>query len=142
MTEANASEAREAAGADRLDRPLAFFSTLLYWGFILVTAAYPILYFSEYLYRQRHPPPAPVQASAPAPAAVTPVPAPAAPPVAEFPPLKVGGFICNGPRSTVVLNGRTVALGESVEGVKVVAIETFGIAVELDGRRKWLKQEP
>lgn len=61
------------------------------------------------------------------------------PPVAsprEFPNLDVTGFVLNGQRSSAVINGKTVMLGEDVYGVQLVAVTTEGIVVELEGQRK------
>jgi hypothetical protein len=111
------------------EHPLAFFRNRSYWGGLLLASALPIFYFSQYLTAPHKPPPPPKVVQTPKPAAPTPV---------EFPDLKVEGYVLNGPHSTVVLNGRTVGVGEGVEGVKVIAIELWGVAIEMDGNRKWL----
>jgi len=52
-----------------------------------------------------------------------------------FPKLKLAGIIMNGSASTAVINGRTVQVGDYVEAVKVVVIESKTVTVEFSGER-------
>jgi len=121
---------------DQEEHPLYFFKKIDYWGWMLVLSALPIFFLTQHLGR-----PMVVQARAMPKLKVvieSPAPAPAPAPVVmtKFPPLKVKGLVCNGSRSTAVVNGLTVGIGEKVEGVKVVAIERWGITVEMEGRER------
>ena len=63
------------------------------------------------------------------------VPAPPPPrPVVRFPDLTVQGLTVSGSNSSSVINGRVVHLGEQVEGVQVIEIDSEGVGVVLDGQ--------
>jgi hypothetical protein len=123
------------------EHPLGFFKSSKYWGWILVLASFPMCFYS-----QKHTEPLVVLARTVTPAKppqpVTPPAAPAAPAALPFPKLSVTGIICNGARSTAVINGMTTALGSKVEGVKVVVIERWGITAELEGRTRHFLLQP
>lgn len=104
--------------------------------------------------------PAPVQpevVSNPAPVAPTPAPAivtrpvtakkaPATPPPATttakatptFPPLKLQGIYFRRTNPSAMINNQNVGIGESVDGVQVIAIERMLVTVELEGQKKVL----
>ena len=113
------------------EHPLGFFKKLRYWGCILFLSAVPMFFVSQHLNTPLAVAARPTLKSKVG--EVAPVPEPAAKPVAppKFPKLSLTGLICNGPRSTAAINGQTVKLGERIEGVKVVAIERWGITVEM-----------
>lgn len=75
-----------------------------------------------------------------APKVVAPDPAPevkAEPPKApEFPPMEVAGVILGGNRSSALINGKTVMLGEFFNDVKLVEVREDLIVVELRGFKK------
>ena len=58
----------------------------------------------------------------------------------EFPPLQVMGIVLNGARSSAVINGRTVMLGESIDDVQLAEIAENGIVAKKRGfaHRYWL----
>jgi cytoskeletal protein RodZ len=79
------------------------------------------------------------QAAEPAPTAVSPPltePPPPARPAVQFPELKVGGILYNSTRPTAVVNGRILAVGATVAGVRVTAIGPDSVTFELEGERK------
>jgi len=108
--------------------PLSFLRQLHFWGGVLLIAALPIFFLCRGYMRPK-----------PAPVAAVPVkkPLPPAPePEVVFPELKVQGVVCSGAKSTAVVNGRTVQLGEQTEGVRIIAINPEGITVELSGKTR------
>ncbi|HHY84159.1 MAG TPA: general secretion pathway protein GspB [Verrucomicrobia bacterium] len=116
---------------DASDHPLRFLKRLDFWGALVVIAAVPACLLARTPEPEVRPVPPPpvVQKSEPPP------PPPPAPPL-EFPTLRVRGLVCNGDRSSAVINGRTVQVGEVIEGVTLVAVEEDSITVELQGQRK------
>ena len=124
------------------EHPLSFFRKLRYWGCMLVLSAVPMFFLSQRLSKPL------AVAAKPTPKSkveeVIPVPAKTAKPVvtAPFPQLTVKGLICNGPQSTALVNDRTVKLGERIEGVTVVAIERWGITVQMGDREKHFTLQP
>jgi Type II secretion system protein B len=112
-----------------------------FWGAILLLSAGPIYLFTRIVNPREPAAPAVVVAPTPPPPAETNKPPPPPPPP-EFPSLNLEGFVYNGARSTAVINGKTVQLGESVSGVTVVAIEPDGVTVEFQGERRVLKLKP
>jgi hypothetical protein len=88
--------------------------------------------------RQTTPPPAEPPPSAAA--AVTTEPPQVNAPMAksDFPPLKLQGIAYRRLRPSVLINGHYVYKGETVDGVKVIAIERQSATVEFEGHRKVL----
>ena len=77
--------------------------------------------------------------SAPAPAVektAEPAVTPAVP--AKFPELQLQAIHYRLKNSTVMLNGKTVGLGQNVEGVKVTAIHRYGVELNWRGEKKFL----
>jgi|SRR5580765_1817122 len=141
LREASSSEAASEAWLSV--HPLAFFRRLDYWGYILLLCAPGIFFLTEYLSppmkvaaRPAVPVARPVRVEAP------PKPVPVVVQEVIFPELKVEGMVCNGDRSSVVINRTTLHLGETVAGVTVVAIDSSGVTVEMAGRRKRLGSLP
>jgi len=125
------------ASVDYGEHPLFFFKRADYWGWILILSAIPIFFLSHHLckplvVKARTVSKPTIQLEV---AAVEP-PAPEPVVVTKFPELNVNGLVCNGTRSTAVVNGLTVGIGEKVDGVRVVAIERWGITVEMAGRER------
>ena len=112
------------------DRPLAFFGRLDFWGGVLVVSTLPIFLLSTSQIRAKahsHPaPPPPVKV--------------VVPPV-QFPPMEITGLVWNGEKSTAVINGRTLQVGDMFEGVKVVGFTSNAVTVELNGATKTLQLE-
>jgi len=136
---------REPSAAKKLNNlpsteyhPLAFLKRLRYWGWIFLLSTVPLLIFLQVFCK-----PLPV-AARPSPKSPEPVvvATPTPPEPAKWPGLELKGFICNGSRSTVVLNGRTLFIGERVDGVKVVAIEKWGVTVAFANEKRILKMSP
>jgi len=118
------------------EHPLHFFKLAGYWGCVLLISVVPAYLLMRQLYK-----PLVVMARTlpkPEPSREVILPKPTPPPVVirSFPQLVLRGLICNGARSTAAINGQTLRLGEKIEGAKVVAIERWGVTVEMDGRTK------
>ena len=119
------------------DCVLHFYRQPRYWSFILMISAGLVFTLCSTLLTTQK-----VQAK-PQPKRVAqqpiaqPVEEPPAPPMSDtFPALKVTGVVVNGARSSAVINGDTVQLGEYIEGVKLVEVAEDGVVVELDGEHK------
>jgi len=139
----NASQQKTLTLSEIADEhPLGFFKKLRYWGYILFVAAVTTSFVNQYRSTPLVVAPKPTLEPKVAEAAPAPEPAakPAAPP--KFPKLILTGMICNGPRSTAAINGQTVKLGERIEGVKVVAIERWGITVEMGDHERHFAFRP
>lgn len=65
-----------------------------------------------------------------------PAPAPAPPKALAFPPLELAGVILGGHRSSALINGRTLFIGEYIDAVKLVEVREDEVVVELQGFRK------
>ena len=104
------------------EHPLAFFKRPRAWGMILILAAgaHAII---TILYR------APAVRAAPPPVKV----ARLRPPV-KFPPLKLQGLAVNGDKSTALINGEVLYLGDGIGKVRLVGVEPEQVEVELDGQ--------
>ena len=93
--------------------------------------------------------PEPTEIAAPGPAPPQPVPAPevaGAEPEAEtpdaevqWPVLKVKGIVGKGQRGAAVINGKVVAVGELIEGVKVVSVNSRGARLEYKGSSRHVR---
>jgi hypothetical protein len=66
------------------------------------------------------------------------VPPPEAPPV-QWPYLQVGGVVGKGLRGAATINGRIIAVGESIEGVEVIAIGDYGVKLECQNETRFAK---
>ncbi len=118
----------ETAGREKFDareHPLVFFEKLDFWGASLMASALPILVFNSSHLRVKHPPPPPAP-KLPPPQIVV------AEPV-RFPPMNLQGVVCNGTKSTAVIDGQVVQVGEDLHGVLVVAVDPTGVMLELQG---------
>jgi hypothetical protein len=65
---------------------------------------------------------------------------PEPPKPAEFPALNLSGVILNGSHSSALINGQTVAQGDMIEGVRLVAVYENKVIVEKDGCRKTISR--
>ncbi len=57
---------------------------------------------------------------------------------AVFPPLKLQGIYYRIARPSALINNRTLFVGDEIEGVRIMAIERFGVTIELGGKTKEL----
>jgi hypothetical protein len=80
--------------------------------------------------------PPPVVAPAPAPAVAVVPPPPAPPP---FPALKLRGIFYRRTNPTTLINGETLAEGDTVDDAKVVKIDRESVTVEWHGQRRVLR---
>jgi hypothetical protein len=102
-----------------LDHPLLFLRSLTYWGMIMIFSA-GILYSVNGSYLQ------PQEAAVIRPTAIAKAPV-------VFPALDLQGVILHGDRSSALINGHVVYVGEGIGNVKVVAIGQDQVEVELEG---------
>ena len=125
------SRGRQARGGQSSrsepQHPLAFFRGPRGWGIILVltAAAHAV---ANHLYRApaARAEPVPVKVARPAPQVV-------------FPPLKLQGLAVNGARSSALINGEVLYLGEGIGNVRLVAVEPEQVKVELGGQTNVLR---
>jgi len=107
------------------EHPLAYFKSPRAWGmiFVLAAGAHGVISILE-----RAPA---VQAQQP-PVRVARV-ARARPPV-TFPPLQLQGLAVNGAKSSALINGEVLYLGDGIGNVRLVAVEPEQVEVELGGQ--------
>ncbi len=119
-------------------RILRFYRSPRFYGIVVAISAGLVMVFAfvfspvlpvsaRALVRPGHPP---EQAEAPA---------QLAPP--DFPPLEVAGVILGGSRSSALVNGRTVLVGEYINDVKLAEVREDGVVVELRGFRKFVERK-
>jgi len=108
------------------EHPLLFLKSLKYWGLILIFSAGIAYILGEFT---AHGKPIIVnarqKASAPAPV--------------SFPPLKLQGLILQGAKSSALINGQVLRVGEGIGQVRVVAIGREQVTVGLDGQTTVLR---
>jgi hypothetical protein len=104
------------------DHPLSFLRSFSYWGGILLASGGVLFSLNA---SHLPPPQGPIAAI---PIARRPVKAPVI-----FPQLELQGLVFSGPRSSALINGKVLCIGEGIGPVKVVAIEYDHVEVELAG---------
>jgi hypothetical protein len=101
-----------------------------FWGVILVTTAGVSCLMAEWSHRTPRvafaPPPPEASAREIQPAPVV------------FPSLELRGMIESGNRSTAIINGKTLRIGDQISGVRLTAVSREGVTVELAGQSKVL----
>jgi hypothetical protein len=131
------------------EHPLAFFTSAKYWGMILVLSAAILSVVAA----TRRAPVMTVRARVQptvfvtitnvvtvtneAPKASFNVVAHEAP-KATFPPMELQGIVLNGTKSSAVINGRVLCIGEGLSNVVLVAVDAEHATVELQGQTKTL----
>jgi hypothetical protein len=121
---------------------LRFFRNPHFWGVIFVCASVTIYLILPLMWPLRAPVVSEVKVRArqvESPVAVTnavetPEPEP------EFPPLQVTGLVVNGARSSAVINGRVVMVGETIEDVQLTEVAENGVVGKKRGftHRYWM----
>jgi len=114
------------------DYVLHFYQHPRYWSFIVLISAGLIFTLCSALLvvGKMQPLPQPmVQQPIVEPPAPTPEPV-------QFPALTVTGVVLNGLRSSAIINGDTVYVGEYIEGVKLVEVAAEGVVVEMQGSQE------
>jgi hypothetical protein len=126
LSQGQAALVEQAAAGD----PLAFFRSLKCWGVILVLSA-AILSGLATFHR------APVLTVQARPLiAIT-----NETPKVSFPPLDLQGIIVNGAKSSALINGQVLFIGEGLGKVVLVAVDPEYVTVELEGQTKSLVLE-
>jgi hypothetical protein len=131
------SDPNGPADAAVIDDPLAFFTSLKFWGVVLILSAAILSYFAA----SRRGPVLTVHAR---PRVVDTITVTNVVTVtnevhkATFPPLELQGMVVNGPKSSAVINGRVLSIGEQIGSVVLVAVNADYATVELEGQTKWL----
>ena len=133
------SPGEAAPGEQPLDEdPLAFLKSLRYWGVTLLLSAAILSFFAA----PRDPPVLEVRATARPPevtvALTNAVATTNETPAVSFPPLELQGLIVNGAKSSAVINGRALYIGQRLGEVVLVAVDRGYVTVELHGETKWL----
>jgi len=115
---------RLSSTADRGDgNSLASLAGPRYWGMLLTLSA--LLAYSHTAYRRLQTKPiVPVVAERPAPAARKVV----------FPPLRLEGVVFQGAKSSALVNGKVVYVGDDVDLVEVVSIQPDHVVMVLEGQ--------
>jgi hypothetical protein len=132
------SQAQDApAGQPAAEDPLFFFKSLKCWGVILILSA-AIL---SYLAATRRVPVLIVRARPRTEVVITitnVVTLTNETPKVSFPPLELQGIIVNGAKSSAVINGQVLNIGERLDNVVLVAVKPEYVTVGMDGVTKWL----
>ena len=122
-------------------RILLFYKSLRFYGIVISISAGFVLIFAFLISPV-------VQVNARSPVQIVERATPAAAPVVEaeppkppeFPPLEVAGVILGGSRSSALINGRTVLVGEFINDVKLAEVREDGVVVELQGVKKVIQR--
>ncbi len=119
----------EAGKGVSAESALACLGTPKHWGLLVMLSA--CLVYAHCTYRR-------IQANRPAAAPPQVQKAPAAPPPVKFPPLHLQSIVFQGARSSALINGKVVCLGEDVELVQVVEIRPDRVFVAFQGQTNML----
>ena len=109
------------------ENPLAFLKTVKHWGIILVLSTGVV--YSHGIYRNLH-----SAHRLPQPRTEITMP----PPPVVFPLLQLQGIILQGARSSALINGRALFIGEDISGVQLVAIDSEHVTVAMEGHTNLL----
>src|SRR5437660_631908 len=96
------------------EHPLIFLTSLRYWGMILIVSTAGL--YSLNALRQPRAVVAPAKA------------------VAVFPPLELQGLVLNGAKSSALINGKVLFVGEGIGDVQLVAVDQEHATVALEGQ--------
>ena len=105
-------------GKSGSENPLIFLKSLRYWGIILILSGGSIYLFNSF----RNPPPSVVQAR----------------PAVAFPELELQGLTLNGVKSSAIINGQVLFIGEGIGSVQLIAVGSDQVTVGLGGQTKIL----
>ena len=100
------------------ENPLIFLKSLRYWGIILILSGGSIFSFNSF----RNPQPSAVQAR----------------PAVDFPELELQGLTLNGAKSSAIINGQVLFIGEGIGSVELIAVSSEQVTVGLGGQTKIL----
>jgi len=106
------------AGEPVLEDPLSPFRCRRYWGVMIMLSAIMLAAISAFRYVRPESKPI---ASMPEQAAT-------------FPPLKLQGVIVHGAKSSALINGQVLFVGDYIGSVRLVAVNTEHATVELNGQ--------
>jgi len=105
------------------EHPLLFLRSLRYWGMILVVSTLPVYSFSSLRHSRATDPRASVADAKPA---------------VVFPPLELHGLILNGAKSSAIINGEVLFIGEGIGTVQLISVDGEQVTVALEGQTKVL----
>jgi len=100
------------------ENPLSFLKSLRYWGIILILSGGSIFSFNSF----RYPQPSVVEAR----------------PAVVFPELELQGLTLNGAKSSAIINGQVLFIGEGIGSVQLIAVGSNQVTVGLGGQTKIL----
>lgn len=124
-------------GEADVEHPLAFLGNLKYWGSILVVLAATLSCFSN-LRQQKpvvlvHARPLPVNTVTVTNVITNVVTIPNVAPRLVFPSLQLHGVVVNGSKSSAVINGRVLWLGEAISNAVLVAVDSEHVLMAMEG---------
>ena len=102
------------------ENPLIFLRSLKYWGMILIIVS-GVMFYRDYLKKPKK-----VLAK------------PLVQEPAKFPELELQGLVLNGNRSSAMINGQVLFIGEGIGNVQLLAVEGEHATVGLEGQTKVL----
>ena len=124
------------------EHPLAFFTSAKYWGMFLVLSAAIVSVIAATRRAPVLTVPVMTVRARPRPAVVVTitnvVTVTNEAPKACFPPMALQGIVLNGAKSSAVINGRVLCIGEGFSNVVLVAVDPEHATVELQGQTKTL----
>ena len=100
------------------ENPLSFLKSLKYWGIISILSGASIYSFNFF----RNPQPTVIEAR----------------PAVVFPELELQGLTLNGARSSAMINGQVLFIGEGIGSVELIAVGSNQVTVGLAGQTKIL----
>jgi len=124
-----------AHSAEPADVSLAWLGKPGYWGQLLALSAVLAYSYTSYRHHQMKPPM--VVAAKPLP---PPAPAPVVAPV-KFPALRLQGIVFQGTRSSALVNGRVLYVGDEISLVQVAAIAPDHVVMVMEGQTNVLQLE-
>ncbi len=133
------ANARTAGAANQrvLGAAFAFLRVPTYWGAILCLVSFTVGGYSAFeLLREWLNRPVSVKAVPVIEQSVV------EEPIRPLPRLAVTGIVVDGSNSTAVINGRVIEIGEWIEGVQLVDVQTDGISVVWQGRTNDVPIDP
>jgi len=105
------------------ENPLTFLRSLKYWGIIVLLASGAGVFYRE-LFQKR--------------TAIVTSPPPRVQPSVSFPSLELQGLVLNGTKSSAMINGQVLFVGEGIGKVQLLAVDGEHATVGLEGQTKIL----
>jgi hypothetical protein len=128
-----------------IEHPLAFLWSCKYWGIILILSGAMLTFIVTY----PHPEPVRIVHARPLVTKTNTITITVTNvvtitnerPVVTFPPLKLAGLVVNGTKSTALINGRVLQVGEKIGDIELVAVDAEHATVALENQTEVLAMQ-